>query len=249
MDESGTITVLAVSMTQSRDPLDLLSSELTSRSSSSSGRRALRRLAAAGVDTDGVYALTELVDRYHRLAHTKDQRTRATLEKLLELARSDEDAALCAMVSLRPALRWVAARVYGPGPTEDELAELVCLAWDAICDGPSHKVPRERYVVLAARNRARAAQRQRQRHLTGPEIDRVSEIDAVEPADDSVLACALAAGVLRQRDAELIDLTRAFGVPIEILARENGCDAKTLMRRRQRAEATVRQWRRSQGER
>lgn len=245
MDNPGTIAVLAVRMTRSTDSLDLLTMELERRSCSPSGRRALRRLAAAGVGIDGVSALTDVVTRIHRLGHTADPEARTMLGRLLELAPSDEDAALCALVALRPSLRWVASRVYGTAASDDEIAELVAVAWGAICDGRPTSGSRERYIVLATRTRARAAKRQRERSVPGLRAKGPPRSSDPAQRPEPLLAAAVDAGVLRRPDAELIALTRAAGVPISILAREHGCTDKALLRRRQRAERALRGWLRS----
>jgi len=244
MDDSGNSRVLAVPMTQRTDALHALTLELRARSSSPSGRRALRRLAAAGVDVGRATTLCDLVDRYHADGPGEDGGARAMLEELLGLATSDSDAALCALVALRPALRWIAARVYGTQPTDDELAELVAFAWAAICDGPPRHGSQARRVVLVTRTRARTAQRRRTdaRRIVDDHDERRDADPWADPAErpEPLLECAVRSGVLSRTDAEVIALTRAVGIPLRLLAREYRCTEKALFRRRQRAEAALR---------
>jgi hypothetical protein len=232
-------------MTRRTDALQVLTLELRTRSSSPSGRRALRRLTAAGIDVGDATSLVDLVNHYHRDGPAKDGRARAMLEGLLGLATSDPDAALCSLVALRPALRWVASRVYGPRPTDDELAELVALAWAAICDGRPKHGSQARRVVLVTRSRARTMQRRRiAERGTQDELDDRRDVPDpwADPAERSepLLEAAVHAGVLSRADAELIALTRAVGIPLAALAHDYQCTEKTLLRRRQRAESALR---------
>jgi hypothetical protein len=252
MDESGTYRVLAVPMPPSSSPtdaLDQLTRFLQGLSRSPSGRRALRRLATAGIDVGQATTLEGLVERYHADSTSRDGTSRQMLDGLLALAPTDPDAALCALVALRPALRWVVRRVYGPHPTEDEVAEVVALAWAAICDGPPRHGTQSRRVVLVTRNRARTLQRRRAaRDARERELDGGGPIAWIGPSerDEPVLEGAVRAGYLGRDEAELIALTRGIGIPLEVLAIDHGCTRRTLARRRQRAEASLRSWIRSE---
>lgn len=231
-------------MERRTDALTLLTFELRARSNTPSGRRALRRLAAAGINVGDATSLQDLVDRYHRDGLAKDGRAKAMLEGLLALAPGDSDAALCALVALRPALNWVAARVYGRHPTDDEFAEVLAFTWEAIKDDRPRRGPQARRVVLLAKNRARTEQRRRAiRNVPVDELDERREADSkADPAvrPEPLLACAVRMGVLTHRDAELIALTRVVGIPLGVLIHGYGCTEGALFRRRQRAEADLR---------
>ena len=234
-------------MTRRTDALHLHTVELRARSSSPGGRRTLRRLAAAGIDVGEATTLEGLVDRYHRDGLAKDGGARAMLEELLGLATSDQDAALCALVALRPALHWAASRVYGLRPADDDIAELVAYAWGAICDGPPKHGSHARRVVLVARSRARTAQRRRGIwHLPESALrePRVPSDGWVDPAErpEPLLQAAVGAGVLSRGDAELIVLSRVVGIPLAVLVHDYKLTHKSLLRRRQRAEAALRKW-------
>jgi DNA-directed RNA polymerase specialized sigma24 family protein len=242
----GAPECLLCAMTTRTDPLHLLRLELERRSCSPAGRRALQRFASAGVDLGNATSLRHLVRTYHEGSTAPDPSSRALLEDLLVLAPSDEDATLCALVCLRPALYWVARRVHGRKASDDELAEVVAFAWEAICDGPPPKKgPRARHVVYLTWTKTRTADRRRNPRnaptwsddLGGPGC-----VEARDPAERSepMLERAVLAGVLTRADAELIALTRVIGVPAKVLARDYDVSTKTLRRRRQRAEASLR---------
>ena len=231
-------------MERHTDALHRLTLELRGKSNTPSGRRALRRLAAAGIDVGDATSLQDLVDLYHADALSKGGRAKAMLEGLLGLAPDDPDAALVALVALRPALNWVASRVYGRHPTDDDFAEVVAHAWEAIIDSPPKRGPKARYVVMVARNRTRTAQRRRAiAPVARDQLDDRREANTqADPAErpEPILACAVRMQVLSHRDAELIVLTRVVGIPLGVLIHDYGCTESALYRRRQRAESALR---------
>jgi hypothetical protein len=243
MIDSGNSRVLAVSMTARTDVLQQLTLELNRRSSSPTGQRALRRFGSAGIDTDHATSLEELVRHCHETTTTRDPRHRELLEGLLELAPTDSDAALCALVALRPALYWVTRRVYAAA-SEEDVAEVVAFAWEAICWPAPRNSSRARMVVLGARTRARTAERQRRTKASLEDLsdEAISPTPSADPAerDEPMLARAVQARVVSHEDAEVIALTRGVGIPIKVLARDYDVSAKTLRRRRDRAEASLR---------
>jgi DNA-directed RNA polymerase specialized sigma24 family protein len=245
MDDSGNSRVLAVPMTTRTDALEQLAVELERRSCSPAGRRALRRFALAGIEVGDATTLCDLVARYHDGSTSRDPGARAILEELLVLAPTDEDAALCALAALRPALCWVVRRVHGTrGASDDELAEIVAFAWEAICHTPPKHGPRARYVVFLTRTSARTTDRRR-RSSGFPEsfddLDHDDRIGAPDPAErpEPLLQRAVDAGFLSRADAELIALTRGLGVPAKVLAQDSDVSTKTLLKRRKRAEMSL----------
>lgn len=246
MDDSGNSRVLAVPMTTRNDALELITCELERRSSSPAGRRALRRFAVAGIDVGDAATLVDLVRRYHEGSTGRDSSARRLLEGLLVLAPSDEDAALCALEALRPSLCWVVRRVHGTrGASEDELAEIVAFAWEAICHVPPKHGPRERHVVFLTRTWARTELRRRQARIelaapSDPTPEEQPPAPDVGDRPEPMLRRAVDDGVLTPEEAELIALTRGLGVPTKVLARDHDVSTKTLLRRRSRAEARLR---------
>jgi hypothetical protein len=210
----------------------------------------LGRFAAAGVDLSGAASLEDLVGRYHRGNTELDDGPSSTLEGLLALAPSDPDAALCALASLRPALYWVARRVHGPDASDEDLAEVLAFAVEALhAPAPrSREDSRARQVVLLTRTRARSATRRRgERRREAPAaLEPLEPTLLVVPGPESraepLLRTAVEEGVLRPAEAELIALTRALGVPIKILAVDRDVTVKTLLQQRRRAEAALRRW-------
>jgi hypothetical protein len=232
-------------MTARNDPLQQLTVTLRERSNSQAGRRALQRFRGSGIRVGRSRSLLELVARYHEGAPRRELGARNLLEALLGLAPSDPDAALCALVALRPALYWVAARVYGAHPSEDDFAELMAFAWESICAPPATG-SRARHVVLLTRTRARTARRRRGEQPAPLDIAvhglRIVDLGA-DPAerDEPLLERAVRAGVLSRKDAELIALTRGIGVPIKVLTYEFDLSPKALFARRNRAESALRE--------
>jgi DNA-directed RNA polymerase specialized sigma24 family protein len=192
--------------------------------------------------------MLELATQCHARGAWSSGTTDGVIDGLIALAPSDEDAALCALVALRPALYWVARQVRGPRTyNEDAVAEIVAIAWDVLCDAAPVHGSRSRHVVLTTRTRARTAWRKRlDPRLREEPLD--EEWDAPEPGSDpaermeSILERAVRRGDLALDDAQLIALTRVAGVPILELATGFGTSPKALFKRRDRAEAVLREF-------
>jgi hypothetical protein len=234
-------------MTQTRtrttNPLQLLTAELEARSASPGGRRAMDRIRASGVDVGTTASMAGLVARCHEPAPEGKEPPETLADSLLAAARRDPDAAVCALVALRPALLRIARRVCGGDPDEDELAEVVTIAWEEIC-GPAGVLGANR-VVAATWTRSRSVLRRRTDRAAreDPQADGLETI-ASTPAPggggDGTLSTAVAQGIVSRQDAALIALTRIGGVRIAELARQRGVSAATLSSRRRRAEAAIR---------
>lgn len=230
-------------MPRTTNPLQLLTKELETRSASPGGRRALERIRGSGIDVGGATSMSELVARCHAHSQEAERSSGAVVDGLLAAARSDPDAAVCVLVALRPALLRVARRVCGGDPDEDELAEVVAIAWEEICS-PAGPLGASR-VVAATWTRSRSVLRRRT-DLAAREAPHPDGLDALDRTHDSdvegdgTLSTAIAKGVVSTQDAALIALTRVGGVRIAELARQRGVSASTLSTRRLRAEAAIR---------
>jgi DNA-directed RNA polymerase specialized sigma24 family protein len=229
--------------TRATNPLQLLTLELETRSASPSGRRAMDRIRMSGVDVGTTTTMAELVAGCHEAEPGGEDRTPRVVDALLAAARNDPDAAVCALVALRPALLRIARRVCGGDPDEDELAEVVAIAWEEIC-GDAGSLGATR-VVAATWTRSRSVLRRRS-DRAAREATRADGLDAVgrthdpDVGGDGTLSMAVAKGVVSPQDAALIALTRVGGVRIVELARQRGVSASTLSTRRLRAEAAIR---------
>jgi DNA-directed RNA polymerase specialized sigma24 family protein len=246
MNLLGNSQRLAVAMTAHTDHLHLLTRELASRSASPTGRRAMNRFRDAGIELGHATSLVDLVAWCHAIPTAEDNDSGATLEGLLVLAPTDPDAALVALVSLRPALCRIITRVCGQGLADDDaVAEVVTTAWEAICDPTLGEGLRMRRIVLATWIRARS-QRRRQLNLAAQDEPLDEEWDRVlvgsDPADDQgrMLELAVRRGTITPDEAAVIALTRVGGATVSELAASKGVPAFTIFSIRRRAEAKIR---------
>jgi DNA-directed RNA polymerase specialized sigma24 family protein len=229
-------------MTRTSNPLHLLTAELEARSASPSGKRAMERFRRVGVPVGSATTMAELVAQCHADGAGSLVRAGEVVDGLLAAASSGPDAALCALVALRPALLRIARRTCGGEPDDDEVAEVVAIAWEEIC-GPagSHGAS---VVVRAIWTRSRSALRRAADRAARetPVGDVLFAVDTGPAPDgnEAILATAVAQGVVLERDASLIALTRLGGMTIAELAAERGIPASTLTSRRRRAEAAIR---------
>lgn len=229
-------------MPSHRDTLQLLTLELERRSRRPEGRRALRRFEARGLPTAGATTMVELVGS----CHGRHGAQRDLVGGLLRLAPSDEDAALCALVAIRPALYRIARRVTAPRIADDEaVAEVVSIAWCAIREAGGSRLATPERLVRWTWTRARTSMRRRAngsaRDVELPE--RWDAVAATDPASGSLeplLVRAVRLGTIASGDAKLIEVTRIGGVTLEELARRRGVTRATLLKRRSRAERALR---------
>jgi hypothetical protein len=230
-------------MTTRTDALHRLTLELDRRSSAPEGRRALRRFAAHGINIGAATSIGELVAACHDRQQAQGRDHATLLDGLLGLAPCDPDAALCALVALRPALYRIAGRVSSPRTADDDaIAEVVAIAWAVICE-PDAPVS-HRHVISTTWTRARTTlRRQADRALREELLAELGDAPAAqsEPTDtvEQLLERAIRRGTLSRHDAELIALTRAGSVTLEELAARRGVVRETLLRRRSRAEAAL----------
>jgi hypothetical protein len=198
-----------------------------------------------------------------RFLHTAPSAaTDEPLLALLILARDDTAAGRFVLQAVLPALKAQAQRLARRRVPHDELWELLLFyAWQAIRTYP-----------VARRSRTVAANLVLQvPHDTTRELDRCPRPAHTRrrcPAGDRALpitaaACrrprrsptrraflvlaAVRANVISRRDATLILRSRFQDIPLRVLAEEADVPYQALLKRRQRAEQTLREWRRAQG--
>jgi DNA-directed RNA polymerase specialized sigma24 family protein len=235
-------------MTNSRRPLILLRDYLARLSRTTEGDLALARFAEAGLDLDGAGDLCTLV---HRRGRTVGGLRRARLlDTLSPLACTDEVAALCVVVSLRPELTRM-ARLLARGPLDHEEAEseMVAIAWELVttrhCNGTGP--PRPEALVNAMWTEARRSAGLRRRGLIDI-VPLVPDLDVAAPEDDplerwpGLLAAAVARGVLTPGQLVLIARTRMEGRPLTEVAATLGRPYGTVKLERWRAEAALREF-------
>ena len=139
MDDSGNSRVLAVPMTTRTDALELLTLELEPRSSSPSGRRALRRFALAGHRRrrrDARSRPRPPLPRGEHVAGPGRARGHARGRSWCSRRRTRTPPSARSWRFDRPSAGSSAASTGRGGATDDELAEIVAFAWEAICDAP-----------------------------------------------------------------------------------------------------------------
>jgi DNA-directed RNA polymerase specialized sigma24 family protein len=232
-------------MTTRTDALHHLTLDLDRRSSAPEGRRALRRFASHGIDVGTATTIGELVASCHDRHRAQGRDPATLLDGLLGLARSDPDAALCALVALRPALYRIAGRVSSPRPADDDaIAEVVAIAWAVVRELERSDPVTHFEVIGTTWTRARTTLRRHATHALHEEpISKRWDAPAApsEPTDtvEPLLERAIAMGTLTRQDAELIALTRAGDASLEELALRLGVVRGTLLRRRSRAEAAL----------
>ncbi|HEY8526385.1 MAG TPA: hypothetical protein VIL48_15540 [Acidimicrobiales bacterium] len=222
------------------------------------GPRAARRLPEVCAAAGGAGTLGD-VERFVRAA--EPAAADAVLAALA--ARSVEGDDLAARVLLQlllPGVRRLARTWWALGEPEERAAAAVAAVYDRIRRYPLARRPRRiaaNVLMDAASDLRRAA-----RSAGGPgspagvvadegspgavgpapepgwePVDRAPEHPALELA--SVLAEAVAAGVVSAADAELIAASRIAGVPLAEIAERRGAKLRTLQWRRRRAEETL----------
>jgi DNA-directed RNA polymerase specialized sigma24 family protein len=201
------------------------------------------RIRRAGIDVGAMTSMAEMVDQCHGVRPGGVGRAETLADALLVVAPNDPDAAVCALVALRPALLRIARRVCGGDPDDDELAEVVAIAWEEIC-GPAGSVSASE-VVRATWTRCRSVLRRRAHRVAREELGdagpdpTLHEPDA-EDEGEATLATAVANGIVSRHDAAVIALTRLGGMTLAELAAQRGVPASTLTSQRRRAETAIR---------
>jgi hypothetical protein len=214
-------------------------------------RLTMARLAAGGLELDGVDDLFLLVCRCHE---SKDRaRSDAVLGALVRLAAHDELATIGVLVALRPALLVLSRRLTGvgmdPAVAQDDVVATAYERVLAVAEQPTVHVARA--VISSSWDRLRwslrAEQRCALRHLPLSEIGDGVETGAERNVSElrsgsdlsSVLTEAVAAGVISATAAQIVVATRSHGKSFEALACELHKGEAALRKTRQRAEATL----------
>jgi DNA-directed RNA polymerase specialized sigma24 family protein len=208
----------------------------------------LERFAEAGLDLEGAGDLSALVHR--RGGPAGGLRRSRLVDALSPLAGTDEMAALCVVVSLRPELTRM-ARLLARGPLDHEEAEseMVAIALELVttrhCNGTGP--PRSEALVNAIWTEARRSAGLRRR---GPIdiVPLIPDLDVAAPEADplerwpGLLAAAVARGVLTPRQLVLIAQTRMEGRSLTEVAATLGRPYDALRMERGRAEASLREF-------
>jgi DNA-directed RNA polymerase specialized sigma24 family protein len=235
-------------MTSTRSPLTLLCDYVAHLSRTAEGDLALKRFARAGMEVDLADDLTMLLRR--RGSGVIRIRRVELVEFLIALAPSDEVAALCTVVSLRPELGWMTRRsTRDPvGPDEAE-ADVVAVAWEVVTkrhdcrSGPLRQPALVNGIWTAVRRSAGLRRRVLLDVVPLPDdFDQaVLEVDRLERWP-GILAAAVARGVLTPRQVALIAQTRMEQRPLSEVAIALGRPYDAVRKERRRAEAALRQF-------
>lgn len=175
--------------------------------------------------------------------------TDAALLALLRLARCDRLAGRTLLQVLLPALKTLAERVVWPACRREEVWELLLFhAWQTICSYPlarRHRVAAN-LVLLVLHQTTRELESIRAFEHDHDDTDQLAHVLRLDGADrfssgESVVADAVAAGVISESDGELILRSRVDGIRLRLLAAADGVGYNALRKRRQRAEAALRE--------
>ena len=179
-----------------------------------------------------------------RELRTGDQdRKDRLLGALVRVSRTDPDAFAVVAACLLPALRR-RVRLYGLSlDRDDALAVMVEGLYEAVAraDTPLNAFVATHLLSTPTRRLRRAVFRERAWDRTRPVCHGPTDAAVIGPSADTMLAGAVAAGVLSPADAQLIVDTRIAGHPLPA-ARHQGLPYEAAKKRRQRAEARWAGW-------
>jgi hypothetical protein len=168
------------------------------------------------------------------------------LGALVRVTKTDPDAFAVVAACLLPALRR-RVRLYGPSlDRDDALAVTVEGLYEAVARPDAtlnafvatHLLSTPTRRLRNAVARERAWDRSSRPECHGPTADAA----VIGPSADTILAGAVAAGVLLPADAQLILDTRIAGHSLRAAARRQGLPYEVAKKRRQRAEARWANW-------
>jgi hypothetical protein len=172
---------------------------------------------------------------------------------LLVLAADDRAAGRFVLQAILPALKAQARRLATRSTPREELWELLLFhAWEAICTYP---VTRRQHRVAAnlvlqvlhdtSRELRRSSQLATRTAGRAPSVRQArvrSAKCALGPPPRRLLHAAITADVICRRDAALILRTRLRDADLRRLAHSSGVSYQALLKRRQRAEQSLRRW-------
>jgi hypothetical protein len=193
------------------------------------------------------------------------EQTDSPLLALLALARDEPLAGRTLLQVLLPALKTRADRIVYPSQLREEVWELLLYsAWEAICCYPLER-RRVRVAANLVLQVVHRTTRELRRTLHGVLADQpdlswlcpasstdedstaIGDTAPVEPTAtrarigaEAVVLAGVAANVISPADADLILRTRVDGIRLRVLARTLGLNYDALLKRRQRAESTLR---------
>ena len=154
---------------------------------------------------------------------------------------------LIALVTLAPRLERCAARLGHGRPSDNTAAEVLSHATRALHG--THEIPeggRAHFVLNFAFSRSRCTQRKMLRHNAPAE--ELGVVDVAEPAIDWTktltqhLEEAIAAGVINEDEAEVIEMTRLGGCSLMQWSELTGEPYDRVKKRRFRAETRLRRY-------
>jgi DNA-directed RNA polymerase specialized sigma24 family protein len=196
----------------------------------------------------GEPALTGLtyLDMRRELRTGDQDRKDRLLGALVRVTRTDSDAFAVVAACLLPALRR-RVRLYGPSlDRDDALAVMVEGLYEAVgrAESTLNAFVATHLLSVPTRRLRRAVSYERAWDQTSrSECNSPTPNAAViGPSGHTMLAGAVAAGVLSPADAQLILETRIAGHPLRAAARRQGLPYETAKKRRQRAEARWARW-------
>lgn len=208
-------------------------------------QRALADALAGWREREPALRRFETSARLLRFLHTNEpELTDGPLLALLRLARSDRRSGRLVLQAILPALKTQAARVATEAPREEVWELLLFFAWEAICCYPLERGRRvAANVVLQVLHDTTRTLRPERREPAAPERlpgEPAADLATGRAAGESLLADAVAAGAISEREAELILRTRVDGISLRLLARTQQVGYHALRQRRQRAERRLR---------
>jgi hypothetical protein len=233
-------------MTSTRSPLTLFCTHVAQFGSTAAGDLARKSFTESGMAADLAGDLTVVLRQGGR--GVGQVRRARLVEFLVTRAPHDDAAALCAVVSLRPELEWIARlSTHRSVSREEAEADVVAAAWEVVTKAACRSTPLLHAAVVNAiwSGVRRSAGLRR----VGLEIVPLTDdFDQAAPDVDrlerwpGLLAAAVARGVLTPRQVAVIAQTRMERRSLRQVAFELGRTYDSLRMERARGEAALRQF-------
>jgi hypothetical protein len=231
---------LTVPMTNHTDPIHLLTTELTTLSATSIGRRLLRSIEEMELDTLGATNLSDLA-RAIEWSPKSEQIRHSTLAGLVPLAAGDHGVAIVVMNAFRQPLRDMWHSLIRCGANQDVGAQLLAALWVALLDKKEGADVERILEVTFVQTRRTLRQDERRRTV----LDSIEGMDFADCAQnpkapsENLLEMLTCEGVVTPDEAELIRVTRVDGMAFGDHVRRRHLDYKATHQRRLRAERRI----------